>query len=169
MDSLFFLKFIYLIISIVFFLVIGYCWFYRIRRTIDSYLELLCEIVDCKSVKRHRLLPIYSKNEIIGTYKDRQVIAGIQYIGIGFEWMPLPYIRIKLKDVIRYNYDRIPDFAFIKRGWLVFRIRERLTWGVFDKNYDRFFTKDFIIIALTRLLAVAEDAERGKTLEEIFK
>jgi len=33
----------------------------------------------------------------------------------------------------------------------------------------RFFTEDFIVIVLTRLLAVAEDVERGRTLEEIFK
>jgi hypothetical protein len=97
------------------------------------------------------------------------VILGIQYVGLGFEWMPLPQIRIKLKDVLRYNYSRVPDFAYIKSGWLVFRIKDRLVWGVFDKSYPRFFTKNFIIITLTRLLAVAEDAERGKTLGEIFK
>lgn len=169
MESLLSLKLIYLIIAVIFFSLIGYSWFYRIRRIIDSYLKLICEIIDCKSIQKRRLMPFYSKNEMVGTYKDRQVIAGIKYVGLGFEWMPLPYIKVKLNDVIRYNYNRIPNFAFIKRGWLVFRIRERLTWGIFDMNYNRFFTKEFIIIALTRLIAVAEDAERGMTLEEIFK
>ena len=163
------LKIIYIIISAVFLFIIGYFWFYRICRIIDSYLEMLYNIIDCKPIKKRRLLPLYSKNEARGTYKGREVIAGVQYAGLGFEWMPLPHIRIKLKDVIRYNYNRIPDFAFIKSGWLVFKIKERLAWGVFDKNYNRFFTKEFIIITLTRLLAVAEDAERGKTLGEIFK
>ena len=169
MESLLSLKFIYFIISVVFLSTVGYSWFYRIRRTIDDYLDMLSEIIDCKLIRKHRLLPLYSKNELTGTYRGRQVIAGIQYIGLGFEWMPLPYIKIKLKDVIRYNYNRIPDFAFIKRGWLIFRIKERLVWGIFDKNYNRIFAKEFIIIALTRLLAVADDSERGKTLEEIFK
>jgi len=115
------------------------------------------------------LLPLYSKDELKSIYKDREVIVGVQYVGLGFEWMPLPYIRLKLKDVIRYNYGRVPEFAFIKNGWLVFRIKERLIWGIFDKNYSRFFTKDFIIITLTRMMAVVEDTERGRTLGEVFK
>lgn len=169
MNSLFSLKFIYFIIAISFLFLIGYLWFYRIRKYIDSYLEVLYDIIYCKPEKKYRLLPLYSKNEIRGTYKDREIVAGIQYTGLGFEWMPLPYIKIKLKEVIRYNYDRIPYFAFIKNGWLVLKIKERLVWGIFDKNYSRFFTRDFIIITLTRLLVVVEDAERGKTLGEIFK
>ncbi|MDD5005283.1 MAG: hypothetical protein PHS93_02105 [Candidatus Omnitrophica bacterium] len=164
-----YLKTIYLIIFIVFISLIGYFWLYRIKKTVDGYLDILCEFINCKPMSKRGILPIYSKHEIAGTYNNRQVIAGVQYVGLGFEWMPLPYIKIKLRDVIRYNYDRIPNFAFIKNGWLVLKIKERLVWGVFDKNYSRFFTKDFIIITLTRLLAVADDAERGKTLEEIFK
>jgi len=163
------LKNIYIIISAILLLTVGYAWLYRIRKIISGYLELLCNIIDCKQKLKRRLLPFYSKHEVKGNYKEREVIAGVQYVGLGFEWMPLPHIRIKLKDVIRYNYNRIPDFAYIKSGWLVFRIKERLIWGIFDRNYKRFFTKEFIIIALTRLLAVTEDVERGRTLEEIFK
>lgn len=169
MNLLFSLKFIYFIISIFFLFLIGYFWFYRIRKIIDSYLGVLCEIFDCKPIKKHRFFPFYSKSEIRGTYKGREIAAGIQYTGLGFEWMPLPYMKIKLKEVIRYNYDRIPYFAFIKNGWLILKIKERLVWGIFDKNYSRFFSRDFIVITLTRLLAVVEDAERGKTLGEIFK
>lgn len=169
MNNLFSLSSIYLIISILFLSLVGYFWFYYIRKIINNYLVMLCEIIDCKLIKKPRLLPLYSKNELTGTYKDRQVIAGVQYIGIGFEWMPLPYLMIKLKDVIRYNYSKLPDFTFIKKDWLVFRIKERLVWGIFDRNYSRFFSKDYIVIALARLLAVAEDVERGRTLEEIFR
>ncbi len=169
MSVLLSLKTIYLLIALVFLSLIGYFWCYRIKKIIDNYLEILCGVIDCIPLKKIRLLPLYSKNEVKSKYQNREVIAGIQYVGLGFEWMPLPYIRIKLKDVIRYNYNRVPNFAFIKSGWLIFRIKERLVWGIFDKNYNRFFTKEFIIIALTRLLAVADDAERGKTLEEIFK
>ncbi|MDD5291579.1 MAG: hypothetical protein PHY46_00120 [Candidatus Omnitrophica bacterium] len=169
MDLLFSLEFIYFVIGAIFLSVISYYWLYRIRKIVSGYLNISCEIISCQEKPRKRLMPLYSKGEIEGVYKGRQVIIGIQYIGLGFEWMPLPYIRVKLKDVIRYNYNRIPDFAFIQSGWLVFRIKDRLTWGILDKNYTRFFTEDFMVIALTRLLSVAEDAERGKTLEEIFK
>lgn len=160
---------IYIIIGSVFLAIIGYIWLFRIRKIINNYLNLVCEIINCEPSKKFRLLPVYSKDEIRGTYKDREIIVGLQYVGLGYEWMPLPYIRIKLKDVIRYNYSRVPDFAIIKSGWLVFKIKDRLVWGVLDRGYSRFFTKNYIIIILTRLLAVAEDAERGRTLGEIFK
>jgi len=169
MDLLLSPEFIYLVIGIIFLSITGYCWFYRIRKIVGSYLNISCEIINCQKKPARRLVPLYSKAEATGVYKGREVIIGIQYTGLGFEWMPLPYIRVKLKDVIRYNYNRIPDFTFIQSGWLVFRIKDRLTWGIFDKNYMRFFTEDFIVIVLTRLLAVAEDVERGRTLEEIFK
>ncbi|MFC1709213.1 hypothetical protein ACFL2J_04050 [Candidatus Omnitrophota bacterium] len=163
------LKNVYIIVGFTFLAVVGCFWFFRIRKIINAYLDLVCNIIDHEPKKSLRLLPLYSKNEIMGKYKGRDVIIGIQYVGLGFEWMPLPHIRVKLKDVIRYNYSRVPDFAYIKRGWLVFKIKERLIWGIFDKNYTRFFTKDFIIITLARLMAVAEDTERGRTLGEIFK
>ncbi|MFH1621518.1 MAG: hypothetical protein ABIA97_00145 [Candidatus Omnitrophota bacterium] len=169
MEFMLLFKNVYIIISAIILLTTGYIWFYRIRKIVSGYLELLCNIIDCKSKPKRRFIPFYTKHEIKGDYKNREVIAGVRYVGLGFEWMPLPHIRVKLKDVIRYNYNRIPDFAYIKSGWLIFRIKERLVWGVFDRNYRRFFTKEFIIIALTRLLAVAEDSERGRTLEEIFK
>jgi len=169
MNFLLSLKFIYSVIGIIFLSAVGYGWFYLVRNTVESYLNNLCEIINCPQPAQKRIFPFYSKSEVTGTFKDRQVIAGLQYIGLGFEWMPMPFIRIKLKDVIRYNYNRIPNFAFIERGWLVLRINERLTWGIFDKSYVRFFTKDFINVALERLLSVAEDAERGKTLGEVFK
>lgn len=160
------LGFIFLIIIIS---LIGYFWFFRLRRLIDNYLVVLGQILDSKPKKKHRLFPLYSKIEVIGIYKDRQVVGGIHYVGLGFEWMPLPYIKIKLREVIRYNYHRVPNFAYIDKGWLVLKIKERLPWGVFDKNFNRFFSKDYIVITLTRLSAVADDVERGKTLEDIFK
>lgn len=160
---------IFIFSSSIILLIIGYFWFYRACKIIENYLDNLSGVLSCQRERKRKFSLFYSRYELSGTYKGRPVIAGIQYVGLGFEWMPLPYIKIKLKDVIRYNYNRLPDFAYIKMGWLVFKIKERLTWGVFDKNYNRFFTKDFVLIALTRLLAVAEDVERGKTLEEIFK
>jgi hypothetical protein len=169
MTSIPSLEIIYIVILSLFIILIGYFWFYRIRKIINNYLNVLCDVINCKKEQKIRILPFYSKNELIGNYKDREVIAGVLYAGVGFEWMPLPHIRIKLKDVIRYNYTRIPDFAFVKNGWLVFRIKERLVWGIFDRGFPRFFTKEFIIISLTRLAAVAEDAERGRTLGEIFR
>jgi hypothetical protein len=160
---------IYIIIGLIFLAVVGYFWLFRIRKIINSYLDLVGNIVGGKPKVDFRLLPVYAKDEITGEYQGRKVIVGVQYVGAGFEWMPLPYIGIELRNVIRYNYSRVPDFALIRSGWLVFKIKERLVWGVFDKSYPRFFTKDFIIIALTRLMAVAEDVERGRTLGEIFK
>jgi hypothetical protein len=42
-------------------------------------------------------------------------------------------------------------------------------WGIFDKNFEQVLSKNYLIIALERLLATAEDVERGRTLKEIFK
>jgi len=149
--------------------VIGYGWFYRIRRFVDSYLDELAQSVGSRPLRKHRLLPLYSKYEVAGVFKKRQVIGGVRYSGVGIEWMPFPYIKIKLREVIRYNLNRLPEFAFIEKGWLVFKIKHRLVWGIFDREYNRFFTKDFVIISLTRLAAVADDLERGKTMDEVFK
>jgi len=157
-----------LVLMFIVLAIIIYFWFFRIRRLVNAYLEALCELIDAVPQK-NKWIPIYSKSEAIGMYQGRQVVGGIRYLGKGLEWMPLPYIRIKLKDVIRYNYHRVPNFAYIERGWLVFKITEHLSWGILDKEYKRFFSKDYISIALSRLLAVVEDVERGKTLEEIFK
>ena len=155
--------------SIFCILVIGYEWFYRIRRFVDSYLDELSRAVGTRPLRKRRLLPLYSKYEVAGVLKGRQVIGGVKYSGVGIEWMPFPYIKIKLKEVIRYNVNRLPEFAFIDKGWLVFKIKHRLVWGIFDREYSRFFTKDYILIALTRLIAVADDLERGKTMNEVFK
>ena len=156
-------------ITIICSVAIGYGWFYRIRRFVESYLYDLADVVGSRPLRKNRWLPFYSKYEVAGVFKDRQIIAGIKYSGIGIEWMPLPYIKIKLKEVIRYNLNRMPEYAYIDKGWLVFKVKHRLVWGIFDKDYGRFFTKDFIVITVTRLLSVADDLERGKTIEEVFK
>jgi len=162
---------ILLILSVVGFcaIVIGYGWFYRVRRLVNLYLQNFSEIIGSKPLRKNRFLPFYSKYEIAGVYKGRQIIGGIQYSGLGIEFMPLPYLKLRLKEVIRYNIERLPEFAYIEKGWLVFKHKHRLVWGIFDKEYERLFTREFILITLARLLAVAEDLERGKTIEEIFK
>lgn len=150
-------------------LVVAYFWFFRIRRLISGYLNALCDLVHCPPKTRYRWLPFYSRNEIAGLYKTRELVGGIRYLGRGLEWMPLPYIKIKLKEVIRYNYRRLPYFAKIEHGWLVLHITENLPWGLLDKRYRQFFTKQYLVIMLERLVAVAEDVERGRTMGEIFK
>ena len=161
-------SFDYLLITFVAFVLI-YFWFFRIRRLIDGYLDVMYELLQCQSAKRHRLFPLYMKEELVGSYQGREVVCGIRYRNRGFELMALPFIKIKLKSVIRYNYQRLPYFAQIERGWLVLHITKQLPWGMFDKEYLKLFTKESLVITLTRLLAVAEDVERGKTLQEVFK
>lgn len=158
-----------LIFVVVVVFIVIYFWFFRIRLLIDSYLRELYELVNYQPKRKHRLIPFYSKSEAVGLYKDREVVGGIRYLGRGLEWMPLPYIKIKLKDVIRYNYHKLPYFAQIERGWLILNIVERLPGGLLDKGYKRFFTKHYLVITLARLITVAEDVERGKTLKEIFR
>jgi len=163
------IKIIYYSIIAILSGLIGYYWFYKLKNMIEEYLKFTCEIISCKNLRKRSWISLYSRVELEGSFNGRNAIAGVQYVGLGFEWMPLPYIKIKLKDVIRYNYDRIPDFTYIQRGWLIFKIKDRFTWGVFDKRYSHFFTKEFVNVTLTRLAVIADDIERGKTMEEIFK
>lgn len=150
-------------------LIVVYFWFFRIRRLVSGYFDVLCKLINCVPRKKYNIIPFYTKNEVEGFYQERMVVGGICYIGKKSEWMPLPFIKIKLKSVIRYNYSRLPNFAVIENDWLVLRIDESLPWGMLSKDYPHFFTEEYISIALSRLLAVAEDVERGRTMEEVFK
>jgi len=48
-------------------------------------------------------------------------------------------------------------------------VRMPILWGVFDRNFPQIFSHENLRIALDRLLAIAEDLERGRTPKELFK
>ena len=104
-----------------------------------------------------------------GAYKGRDVSIGAVYSGFRGEFMPLPDIRMKLKDTIGYNTNRLPHYAKIDGKDLVFIPRLNISWGVFDKSFPKIFSKNYLIIALEKMLATAEDLERGRTLKDLLR
>jgi len=144
-------------------------WCCRLSRIINRYLQTLGVIMQTVPLRGPQVMPLYSKYEVAGVYKDWQVLGGIKYRSVGIEVLPLPYIKIKLQPVIRYNLERLPNFTAIEKDrWLVFKVKHKLAWGIFDREYESFFSHDFIVNILERLVAVAEDLERGKKVEDIF-
>ncbi|MFH1691244.1 MAG: hypothetical protein ABIC68_01530 [Candidatus Omnitrophota bacterium] len=102
-------------------------------------------------------------------YKGRQVIVGVDYSGFNGEFLPLPFIQMKLKEALSYNYHRLPNYATIEKNNLVFKVKVSILFGVFDRNYPKVFSRNYFVIALEKMIATAEDAERGRTISDMFK
>lgn len=103
-----------------------------------------------------------------GVYKGRNVLIGAMFSGFKGEFLPLPDIRMELKDTMGYNTNRLPHYAKIEGRELVYIPKLTLNWGVFDKTFPKIFSKNYLIIALEKMLTTAEDVERGRTLKEFF-
>ncbi len=105
----------------------------------------------------------------MGAYKGRQVMIGVDYSGFNGEFLPLPFIQMKLKETISYNYHRLPNYVTIEKGNLVYKVKVSILFGVFDRNYPKVFSRNYLVIALEKMLSTAEDVERGRTISDIFK
>jgi hypothetical protein len=151
------------------FVVLVIWWFVRIVIVVGVFLKGAREVVGGGETAPTRLLPFYSKEEVSGSYKGREVVIGVVYSGLQGEFLPLPYIRMRLKEAVGYNTNRLPHYAVIEKKFLLYQTKLSVLWGVFDKNFKHVFSKNHLIIALERLLATAEDVERGRTIKEIFK
>ena len=151
------------------FLVLLVWWHIRIAMLVGVFLRASREVLGTKVEIASRLLPYYRKEELKGSYKGRLVSVGALYSGLQGEFLPLPYIRMRLKESVGYNTNRLPYYATIEKNFLVYQPKLTLLWGVIDKNFVPVFSKSYLIVALERLLATAEDVERGRTLNEIFK
>lgn len=144
-------------------------WFYLIITLVNSFLKSGFEVTGGRPVNGKGMPPFYKIVEIQGTYKGRDVLLGVLFTGFKNEYMPLPHIQMRLKDTLGYNINRLPNYATIQKNYLVFKVRLSALWGVFDKSYPPVFSKSYLVIALEKLLATAEDVERGRTAKEIFR
>ncbi len=144
-------------------------WFYKVYSLVEGFLRYGKEITSGEYVSGKAFVPFYRAVEIKGTYKGRQVQLGVIFSGLRSEFLPLPHISMKLKEAIGYNTNRLPNYAEISKGFLNYKVKLSILWGVFDRNYPPVFSKSYLVIALEKLLATAEDVERGRTIGEIFK
>lgn len=144
-------------------------WFYLIITLVNSFLKSGLDVTGGQSVIGKSIPPCYRIAEIKGSYKGREVLLGVLFTGFKNEYMPLPHIQMRLKETLGYNINRLPNYATIQKNYLVFKVRLSALWGVFDKSYPPIFSKSYLVIALEKLLATAEDVERGRAVKEIFK
>jgi len=167
-NSDIFLKSFILTLALVF-LGLVFWWFYIVITLSSGFIKNGIELIGGKFINNKPMPPFYRIIEVKGIYKGRETELGILFASIKNEFKPLPYIRVRLKETIGYNTNRVPDYARIDKNYLVYIVKFSAIWGVFDKNYPSLFTKTYLTIALEKLLGTAEDVERGRTLKEIFK
>lgn len=151
------------------FFILVFWWFYRITALIEPFLKDAQELLAGEWLGKSRSFLFYKKEEIKGRYKGREVFVGIVYAGLRGEFMPLPHVRMRLKEAMGYNLNRLPNYAVIEKRFLIYKVKPALLWGVFDKNYPGLFGKNNLSIALEKLLSTAEDVERGRTVKDVFK
>ena len=161
-------KYIYFVLGAVL-VVLIFWWLYRVITLIEIFLKAAKEVLGGSSLTKAKLLPFYNKEEVKGSYKGREVIVGVVYTGFKGEFLPLPFIQMRLKEAFGYNYNRLPNYATIEKNFLIYKVKLSVLWGVFDKNFPQVFSSNYLVIALEKLLSTAEDVERGRTVKEIFK
>lgn len=151
------------------FVVLVVWWLYRVNLLIESFLKMCLEILGGNAIAKTRIPFFYEKETLKGSYKGREVVVGVIYSGLQGEFLPLPCIRMRLRESLGYNTNRLPNYCDISKDFLVYKIKLTLPWGVFDKSYPQVFGKSYLVIALERLLATCEDVERGRRMKDIFK
>ena len=163
-----YLKYILTTIGIIFVVLVVW-WLYRINALIENFLKMGSEILEGKAITKIRIPFIFEKEALKGSYKGREVIVGVIYSGLQGEFLPLPFIQMRLIESLGYNTNRLPNYAGISNNFLVYKIKLSLPWGVFDKTYPQVFNKNYLVIALEKLLATSEDVERGRRVKDVFK
>ncbi|MEK7850088.1 MAG: hypothetical protein AAB213_04675 [Candidatus Omnitrophota bacterium] len=161
-------KYILTVVGAIF-VVLAVWWLYRVNTLIDNFLKIGSEILGGKAIAKTRIPFLYEKEVLKGSYKGREVIVGVIYSGLQGEFLPLPCIQMRLRESMGYNTNRLPNYAYISKNLLVYKIKLSVPWGVFDKSYPQVFSKSYLIIALEKLLATSEDVERGRRMKDIFK
>lgn len=148
---------------------VAFWWFYRVVKIVRAFLRNAADVIGGEYIGRKRSIMFFRKEEMAGVYKGRQVIIGVDYSGFNGEFLPLPFLQMKLKEAISYNYHRLPNYTTIEKNNLIFKINVSILFGVFDKNYPKIFSRNYLVIALEKMLATAEDVERGRTISDMFK
>lgn len=153
----------------IFFVIFVVWWIYRMRTIAEDFFKNAAQILGGAWHSKGRILPFYSPNEIQGSYKGREVSVGVIYSGINGEFLPLPYIRMRLTESFGYNINRLPHYATIEKNFLVYHLKVSILWGLLDKNYPQLFSKNYLLVVLDKMVVAADDVERGKTFKEILK
>jgi len=163
-----FVKSFFWMLGLAFFAVV-FWWFYLILTLVSGFLKIGKGVISGQFVNGNTTPPFYRITEIKGSYKGREAYLGVMFAGYKNEFMPLPHIRLKLKETVGYNLNRVPDYAVIEKYYLVYKVKFSALWGVFDKNYPSLFSKNYLIDALEKLLSSAEDVERGRDQQRILQ
>lgn len=148
---------------------IVFWWFYRVLTIVRAFFRNTIDVIGGKYIGSKSTGFFFRKEEVEGVYKGRQVIVGVDYSGFNGEFLPLPHIQMKLKETLSYNYHRLPNYAAIEKSNLIFKVKVSILFGVFDKYYPKVFSRNYFVIALEKMIATAEDVERGRTISDIFK
>lgn len=153
----------------LFVLLVVFVWVGRVAVLAHRFLHTAAGVIEEPQWRRKGHLFFYGKDELRGTYKGRDVIIGIATAGIKGEMMSFPHIALRLREAIGYNLNRLPHYVVIEKGFVVYRMKFSGLLAVFDKSFPQFFSRNYLIIALDRLCATAEDLERGRTYGEVFE
>ncbi|MDD5019079.1 MAG: hypothetical protein PHH75_02345 [Candidatus Omnitrophica bacterium] len=144
-------------------------WLARTVIVVEHFLKVSRDVLGVSGRPKVRWTPAYEPCEIKGTYKGRDISVGVIYAGFKNEFLPLPHICMNLKESIGYNTGRLPHYAAIDKNTLIFLPKVSLVFGVFDKTFPWLFGKNYLIMALEKMLATAEDLERGHSFNEVFQ
>jgi hypothetical protein len=151
-----------LVLSLALIIGMGLVWYYRVITLAECFLKAAAQLLSDPQRKKTPGGIFYSKDELTGNYKGREVIIGIEHTGFKGEFLAIPCIQMRLKDTMGYNLNRLPHYAFVDKKKIVYKIKLNVLWGIFDNNYPQVFSQSFLIISLERLLASSEDLERGR-------
>ncbi len=144
-------------------------WAGRVAVLAHRFLHIAAEVIGEPRWQRKGLFFFYEEDELLGTYKGRDIAIGIVTAGFKGGLMSFPRIALRLREAIGYNLNRLPHYAVIEKGFVVYRMKFTGLLGVFDRDFPQFFSRPALIIALDRLLATADDLEQGRTYQEVFK
>jgi hypothetical protein len=142
-------------------------WYYRVITLAENFLKTAAKILSDPLRRKANGAIFYGKDELSGIYKGRDVVIGIEHTGFKGEFLAVPSIQMKLKDAMGYNLNRLPHYAIVDKKMVVYKIKINVLWGIFDNNYPQIFSQSYLIMSLERLLATAEDLERGRTSKEL--
>ncbi|MFB3919228.1 ATP-dependent permease AUS1 [Candidatus Velamenicoccus archaeovorus] len=143
-------------------------WLARTTLVIGHFLKAGREVLGVEDARRPPWLDFLASREIRGVYKGRDIYIGVSYSGIKNIFLPLPRVCMTLKETTGYNTGRLTQYAAIENNTLVFLPKVSLALGVFDKGFEKVFSKNYLIMALEKMIATAEDLERGHPLKEVF-
>jgi len=143
-------------------------WLIRVGILAQGFLRLAAGVIENPQRAGKNNFFFYRKDELRGVYKGREAVIGVFGAGTKGEIVSYPYIALRLREAMGYNLNRLPHYAVIEKGCVVYSLKFTGLLGVFEKSYPQLFSRNYLIIALDRLLATAEDLERGRTYKEIF-